>query len=251
MSQKISALIITYNEEDNISEVLKSLEFADEIILVDSFSTDRTLELARLHPKVKIYQNKFEDFTKQRNLALTYASNDWVLFLDADERLTEACQTEIVETINDPQAKDAYYMYRLFFFCGERINFSGTQNDKNFRLFKKSKATYDTKKKVHETLIVNGTIGSLKNKIWHYSFADYASYKEKMVHYGALKGRELYAKNKRYSLLSHLAKVSFKFFKAYFLKLGILDGRRGYQLCYLQSLSVHETFMSLKREEKR
>jgi len=229
VSQKISALIITYNEEDNISEVLKSLEFADEIILVDSFSTDRTLELARLHPKVKIYQNKFEDFTKQRNLALTYASNDWVLFLDADERLTKACQTEIVET----------------------INFSGTQNDKNFRLFKKSKATYDTKKKVHETLIVNGTIGSLKNKIWHYSFADYTSYKEKMVHYGALKGKELYAKNKRYSLLSHLAKVSFKFFKAYFLKLGILDGRRGYQLCYLQSLSVHETFMSLKREEKR
>ncbi|WP_324756992.1 glycosyltransferase family 2 protein [Sphingobacterium thalpophilum] len=251
MSQKISALIITYNEEGNIDEVLQSMDFADEIILLDSFSTDRTLERARLHPKVKIFQNKFEDFTKQRNLALTYASNDWILFLDADERLSEACRSEILKTINDPDAKDAYYMYRLFFFCGERINFSGTQNDKNFRLFRKSKAAYDSKKKVHETLIVNGTIGSLKNKIWHYSFADYASYKEKMIHYGELKGKELYAKHKRYSVLSHWAKVSFKFFKAYFLKLGILDGRRGYQLCYLQSLSVHETFKSLKREGKK
>ena len=251
MSQKISALIITYNEEDNISDVLNSLEFADEIILVDSFSTDRTLELAQLHPKVKIYQHKFEDFTKQRNLALTYANNDWVLFLDADERLTDACRSEIIETINNPQAKDAYYMYRLFFFCGDRINFSGTQNDKNFRLFRKSKAFYDTQKKVHETLLVKGTVGVLKNKIWHYSFADYDSYKQKMIHYGDLKGKELHAKNKRYSLFSHWSKVSFKFFKAYFLKLGILDGRRGYQLCYLQSLSVHETFISLKREEKR
>lgn len=251
MIQKLSALIITYNEEDNIMDVLHCLDFADEIIVLDSFSADNTVLLASRNPKVRLYQHKFEDFTKQRNLALSYAKHDWVLFLDADERITEALQREIVDTINGPDAKEAYYIYRIFYFCGKKIKYSGTQNDKNFRLFRKSRAHYDNVKKVHETLVVDGRIGILKNKMPHYSFADYAAYKEKMIHYGTLKGQELHARGKRYSLLKDWVKTAFKFFKAYFLKLGVLDGTQGYQLCYLQSLSVHETYKSLKREEER
>jgi len=251
MCKKISALIITFNEEENIKEVLPNLSFADEIIVLDSFSTDSTAELALQNDKVKLYQNKFEDFTKQRNLALSYATNDWVLFLDADERLTPEGQQEVMETISKENAKDAYYMYRLFYFCGDKIRFSGTQNDKNFRLFKKSKASYDTQKKVHETLVVNGEVGVLKNKLLHYSFASYKAYEEKMIHYGLLKGKELYLKGKKYAFTTHISKVAFKFFKSYFLKLGILDGMRGFQLCYLQSLSVHETFESLKKEKRK
>lgn len=251
LNQKLSALIITYNEEDNIDDVLTCLDFADEIIIVDSFSTDATVKLAAAHPKVTVYQHCFEDFTKQRNLALSYAQHDWILFLDADERLTPACRNEVMKTINDPAAKDAYYIYRLFYFCGAKIRFSGTQNDKNFRLFRKSKASYDVKKKVHETLVVNGSIGILKNKIEHYSFASYDTYKEKMIHYGVLKGQEQHAKQHNYIFATHYAKVLFRFAKAYILDLGILDGRKGLQLCYLQSLSVHETFMSLKKEEKK
>lgn len=250
-NQKLSALIITYNEEENICDVLDCLDFADEIIIVDSFSTDSTVKLATENPKVTVYQNRFEDFTKQRNLALSYAQHDWILFLDADERLTSASRNEVIRTINDPNAKDAYYIYRLFYFCGAKIRFSGTQNDKNFRLFRKSKASYDVKKKVHETLVVHGSIGILKSKIKHYSFASYDSYKDKMIHYGVLKGQERHAKQQNYAFAAHLAKVVFRFSKTYILDLGILDGRRGFQLCYLQSLSVHETFMSLKKEEKK
>ena len=246
MAEKISGLIITYNEEKNIQEVLECFDFCYEIIVIDSFSTDKTLEIAREFPKVKIIQNKFEDFTKQRNLALEAAKNDWVLFLDGDERITPKLRQEILETVKNPNAKDAYYFYRTFFLGSKKINFSGTQNDKNFRLFRKSKAHYSENKKVHETLEVNGSVGILKHKLLHYSFENYAQFKNKMLSYGRLKGQELQLKGKKYSLITQWSKVIFKFFKTYFLKLGILDGINGLKISYLQSLYVYETYRTLK-----
>jgi glycosyltransferase involved in cell wall biosynthesis len=207
------------------------------------------LEIARSFTHVKIIQNKFEDFTKQRNLALDQAKNDWVLFLDGDERITPQLKKEIIEELNKPDKKDAYYFYRTFFFAGKPIHYSGTQTDKNFRLFRKSRARYISEKKVHETLQVKGIIGELKNRLLHYSVADYESYRQKMVHYGILKGQELAEKGKKFSALTQYSKTAFKFFKAYILRLGILDGKEGYQLSYLQSLSVFETYESLKKEQ--
>jgi glycosyltransferase involved in cell wall biosynthesis len=246
---KVSGLIITYNEEKNIREVLECFDFCDEIIIVDSFSTDKTVEIAQKLFKVKVIQNTFEDFTKQRNLALDAAANDWVLFLDGDERITHALKKEIIEELEKPVQKDAYYFYRKFYFAEKPIHYSGTQTDKNFRLFRKSKARYISGKKVHETLHVDGTIGEMKNKLLHFSVNDYESYKAKMIHYGVLKGQELAAKGKKYNRINQYSKTAFKFFKAYILRLGILDGKEGYQLSYLQSLSVFETYESLKKEQ--
>lgn len=245
----ISGLIITHNEEKNMQKVLECFDFCDEIIVVDSFSTDKTVEIAESFPNVKVIQNTFEDFTKQRNLALDAAKNDWVLFLDGDERITPKLREEIIEELNKPEQKDAYYFYRKFFFANKPIHFSGTQSDKNFRLFRKSKARYTAGKKVHETLEVNGTIGILKNKLLHYSVSDYESYRKKMIHYGILKGKELAAKGKKFNILIQYFKTAFKFFKAYVIRLGILDGKEGYQLSYLQSLSVFETYESLKKSK--
>ncbi|ASK30836.1 glycosyl transferase [Chryseobacterium sp. T16E-39] len=245
----ISGLIITYNEEKNIKEVLECFDFCDEIIIIDSFSNDKTLEIAKANPNVKIIQNKFEDFTKQRNLALDEAKNDWVLFLDGDERITPALRAEIINELDKPDKKDAYYFYRKFFFAGKPIHYSGTQTDKNFRLFRKSKARYILEKKVHETLEVSGTIGELKNKLLHFSVSDYESYKQKMIHYGILKGQELSNKGKKFNITTQYSKTAFKFFKAYILRLGILDGKEGYQLSFLQALSAYETYESLKKEQ--
>lgn len=242
----VSGLIITYNEQDNIREVLQCFDFCDEIIIVDSFSTDKTLEIASTFPKARVIQNTFEDFTKQRNIALKLAKNDWVLFLDGDERITPQLRKEILETVNNPNAKDAYYFYRTFFLGSSKINFSGTQNDKNFRLFRKSKAYYSEDKKVHETLKVHGSIGTLKHKLLHYSFENYAQFKSKMLSYGKLKGQELRLDGKKYSFFIQWSKVIFKFFKTYFLKLGILDGINGLKISYLQSLYVYETYRTLK-----
>lgn len=247
-NEKISGLIITYNEEKNIQEVLECFDFCDEIIVVDSFSTDRTVEIASKNPKVKVIQHVFKDFTKQRNLALNLAANDWVLFLDGDERITPQLRTEIIEVINSTTKKDAYYMYRTFFVGRKKISFSATQNDKNFRLFRKSKAHYVGHKRVHETLDVQGSTGVLKNRLLHYSFENFEQFKSKMLSYGSLKGAELAEKGRKYSVLTHYAKVVFKFFKTYFLKLGFLDGLDGLKISYLQSLYVHETFQTLKKQ---
>lgn len=245
-TEHISGLIITFNEEKNIQEVLDCFDFCEEIIVVDSFSSDNTVEIASRNPKVKIIQHTFEDFTKQRNIALDAAKNDWVLFLDGDERITPELKNEINETINRTNADDAYYIYRIFFVGKKKINFSGTQNDKNFRLFKKSKASYVMHKKVHETLDVKGTTGVLKNKLLHYSFENYTSFKSKMLYYGRLKGEELVETGKNYSVVVHYIKVIFKFVKTYFLKLGILDGVDGLRISYLQSLYVNETYRTLR-----
>ncbi|MGL6039448.1 MAG: glycosyltransferase family 2 protein [Soonwooa sp.] len=246
--RKISGLIITFNEEQNIAEVLDCFNFCDEIIVVDSFSTDNTVEIAQKNPKVKIHKQEFVDYTKQRNTALTLAQNDWVFFLDGDERTTPLLQNEIIETINNSDAKDAYYIYRTFFVGQKKINYSGTQNDKNFRLFRKSKASYTESKKVHETLEVDGSIGVLKHKLLHYSFTNFEQFKKKMLYYGLLKGNELHEKGKKYSSITHWSKVFFKFIKTYFLKLGILDGIDGLKISYLQSLYVNETYITLKNK---
>ena len=247
LKEKISGLIITYNEEKNIREVLECFDFCDEIIVVDSYSKDKTIVIARSFSNVTIVQNKFEDYTKQRNLALDLANNDWVFFLDGDERISEKGKQEIIETVNNPNACDAYYIYRIFFLGQQKIRFSGTQNDKNFRLFRKSKAYYDDLKKVHETLLVNGKTGFLENKLLHYSFENYDSFKEKMIYYGQLKGLELSQKGKKYSFFTKWSKTIFKFIKTYILKLGILDGINGLKISYLQSLYVYETYQSLKK----
>lgn len=247
LKEKISGLIITYNEEKNIREVLECFDFCDEIIVVDSYSKDKTIDIARSFSNVTIVQNKFEDYTKQRNLALDLANNDWVFFLDGDERISEKGKQEIIETVNNPNACDAYYIYRIFFLGQQKIRFSGTQNDKNFRLFRKSKAHYDDLKKVHETLLVNGKTGFLENKLLHYSFENYDSFKVKMIYYGQLKGLELSQKGKKYSFFTKWSKTIFKFIKTYILKLGILDGINGLKISYLQSLYVYETYQSLKK----
>ena len=245
-SEKISGLIITYNEEKNIEEVLDCFHFCEEIIIVDSCSTDQTVALSSKNPKVTIVSNVFEDFTKQRNLALDHAKNDWVLFLDGDERITPELQKEIISEVNKSDKKDAYYFYRKFFFAGKAIHFSGTQNDKNYRLFRKSKCRYIAEKKVHETLEVHGTIGILKNKLNHYSFENFEQFKKKMLYYGLLKGSELAEKGKKYSIITHWNKVALKFVKTYFFKLGFLDGIDGLKISYLQSLYVNETYRNLK-----
>ena len=249
LKEKISGLIITFNEEKNIQEILDDFSICDEIIVVDSFSSDQTVAIAEQNPKVKIIQHVFEDFTKQRNVALDAAANDWVLFLDGDERITPQLRQEMILELDKADKKDAYYFYRKFYFAGKPISFSGTQTDKNFRLFRKSKCRYVADKKVHETLAVNGSIGVFNNKLLHFSVSDYDSYKDKMIHYGELKGQELFNKGKKFSVFTQYLKSAFKFFKTYFLRLGFLDGNEGLQLSVLQTLSVFETYESLKKEQ--
>lgn len=249
--QKLSALIITYNEIGYIEKCIDSVSFADEIVVVDSYSTDGTYEYLLNHPKVRVIQNPFENFTAQKSFALKQSSNDWVLFLDADEVVTQSLQTEIIETINKENADEAYWFYRQFMFQNERLNFSGWQTDKNYRLFRKSKAHFTDKKIVHETLVVDGTSGILQEKLIHYCYKDYQDYKGKMLKYGQLKAKEDFYREKHFNYLLMIIKPAWKFFNHYILRLGILDGKKGWTICYLNALGVLERFRELKRLEKK
>ncbi|WP_282074252.1 glycosyltransferase family 2 protein [Maribacter aquivivus] len=249
--EQLTALVITYNEIGYIEKCIESVSFADEIIVVDSFSTDGTYEFLKDHPKVKVIQNPFENFTAQKSFALKQATNDWVLFLDADEIVSDALQNEILETVSSDTEIAAFWFYRQFMFKNEKLNFSGWQTDKNYRLFRKSKAVFSDCKIVHETLDVDGTSGILKEKLTHYCYKNYEDYKGKMLKYGRLKAIESFYKEKKFSYVMMLLKTSWKFFNHYILRLGILDGKKGFTICYLNSLGVLERYNELKRLEQK
>ncbi|UWY26532.1 glycosyltransferase family 2 protein [Flavobacterium sp. TR2] len=245
--QKLSVLIITLNEEQHIKSLLEDIDFADEIIVVDSYSTDKTVSIVESFKNVKLIQNPFADYTTQRNFALDQAKNSWVLFIDADERLTPELKSEIAATIGSKSTASAYFIYRTFMFKNSRLNFSGWQTDKIFRLFDKSKCRYNEERTVHEKLIVNGRIDTLKNKIIHFSYASYNDYKSKMYHYGILKANEKFAKGvKPYFLLLFLHPL-YTFLYQFIIRLGFLDGKKGVIICYLNAYSVYIRYKELRK----
>lgn len=249
-SKKISALVITYNEIGYIEKCLESIAFADEIIVVDSYSVDGTYEYLSSLPNVKVIQHPFKNYTAQKAYTLEQASNDWVLFIDADEVVSFELQKEIIETVNNgAKTHAAYWFRRKFMFQKERLRFSGWQTDKNYRLFRKSKVCFSAKRIVHETLEVNGTSGILKEKLTHFCYRDYENYKHKMVLYGRLKAKEAIQKGKRFSIGMLLLKPTFTFTYNYIFRLGILDGIKGIKVCYLNALGDWERFIELKRLE--
>ncbi|MBF4484196.1 glycosyltransferase family 2 protein [Flavobacterium sp. CSZ] len=243
----LTALVITYNEEQNIKAVLDNLAFADEIIVVDSFSSDTTFEIASSFKNVKVAQRIFDNFASQRNYALSLATNSWIIFIDADERLTTELENEISNIINDKDSASAYFMYRTFMFQNKKLRFSGWQTDKIIRLFKKEEAHYNHEKIVHEKLIVSGTIGKLKNKLVHYSYSGYEDYKQKMILYGQLKAQEELAKKTKPHFFHFYIRPVYQFLNQYILRLGILDGKKGIIICYLNTLSVYVRFQELKK----
>ncbi|TRZ42791.1 glycosyltransferase family 2 protein [Robertkochia solimangrovi] len=250
-NNKLSAVIITYNEIGYIKDCIDSIRFADEIIVVDSYSTDGTWEWLEKDPDVKSVQHPFRNFTEQKSYALSLAKHDWIYFIDADERITPPLQEEIIATINNPEALEAYWNYRLFMYKNERLHFSGWQTDKVHRLFRKSRCKFTDTRIVHETLEVDGTEGKLREKLIHYSFKDYEDYKGKMISYGRLKARESFEKGKKWNWFAQTLKPFWRFFHHYILRLGILDGKKGMTICYLNALGVHERFKELKKIEQR
>ena len=137
-THKISALLITYNEVNHIDQVIANIDFADEIIVIDAYSNDGTFKKLKALKNVKTIQREFKNFADQRNFAIEQASNDWILFIDADERITAKLKTEIAEEINTSKNINGFMFKRQFFFKKKRIRFSGFQTDTTYRLFKKA-----------------------------------------------------------------------------------------------------------------
>jgi glycosyltransferase involved in cell wall biosynthesis len=239
---KITAIIPTLNEEIHIKEAIKSVGFADEIIVIDSFSSDKTLEIAE-KMDVKIIKRKFDDFSSQKNYAIAQATHDWIYILDADERVTVKVRKEILKAVKKPKDFVGFYLRRTFYFCGKKVNYSGFQRDKVMRLFLKEHCKYNGL--VHEKITTKGKIGFFKNKIDHFSYRNYDHYISKMNHYAAIRAEELHHKGRKVNMYHVMVKPAARFFIHYIIRLGFLDGFTGFLVAKTQAYGVLARYIKL------
>jgi len=240
----LTAIIPTFNEEHNIKEVLNCVSFADEIIVVDSFSKDNTFDIAK-NFATKVIQHEYINSATQKNWIIPQAKHEWVLIVDADERITEALQKEIVNVIENNPDKNSYWIYRTNFFMGKKINYSGWQNDKVIRLFKRDLCKYEDKQ-VHAEIIPCGNTGVLKNKILHNTYTNIDDYINKLNVYSWWLSKDLDEKKiGRITFFHIFIKPFYRFIYHYFIKLGILDGIPGYTISKLSAYAVWTRYIKL------
>lgn len=240
---KISTIILTLNEEDFIKEAIDSASFTDEIIVVDSESSDGTKEVAE-SSGAKVIVRKFDDFSSQKNFAIDQASHDWVVLLDADERLSDALEAEMIKVASNPGSSVGFYTYRKFYFLNKRIRFGGWQKDKVVRLFNRSACRYNGNL-VHETISARGNLSHLKAKLDHYSYRSFEHYSAKLDQYATLQAKQLLQQGKGMHVFYIGLKPPFRFFVHYFLRLGFLDGWPGLILAYQHANGVFSRYVKL------
>lgn len=241
---KLSVIVITYNEEINIKECLESISCADETIVVDSASSDRTVDIAKgFTQNITIVGNL--PYGEKRNIGIDKAQGDWILWLDADERVTSQLKDEILKKINNSNSENAYYINRKSFFITKFIKHCGWYPDFTLRLFKKSTGIKFNSLLVHEKPVYNGPAGRLKNELLHYTDRSFEQYFGKMNKYTTLSARGMFIKGKQAGFTDIIFRPVFTFLKMYFLKLGILDGFMGLVLCILSSIHVMVKYLKL------
>lgn len=237
---KISVTIITGNEESNILECLESVKWADEIIVVDSESTDKTVEIARLFTE-KVFVRKWEGFAAQKSFAMNQATNDWVLSLDADERSTQELAEEILNS--DIEKFDGYKIRRENYFIGKAITGCGWGNDYQIRLFNKNK-TRLTNRLVHEGFIVDGKIGTLKNPMIHYSYRTLKTGFSKINEYSSLEAEEK-ANRKKITGLRLVFFPVWAFLQHYIIRKGFKDGKHGLIVSLMHAMTKLQVYMKI------
>ena len=241
---KLTAIIPTKNEIDNIEAVLTSVDFADEILVIDSFSDDGTFEKAKTLA-TKVIQREFDFYGAQKNHAISQAQHEWIILLDADERVTPELKTEIISVLNqDKIPHDAYKIKRINHFMGQRVRYSGWRNDSVIRLFKRDLCKYDDRH-VHEALKVNGTVGQLKHKFLHYSYRSFDHYMQKMNHYANLQANDYDKKTGALTPYHFVIKPLWGFIKHYIVQSGFRDGVVGLTIGYVQAYVVFMRYVKL------
>lgn len=231
---KISATIIAFNEERNVSRVIESLRCCDEILVVDSGSNDRTVEIAT-KLGARVVEASWHGYAAQKNIAAEMATYDWILSLDADESLSEALEAEIWHIKKRGPEYDGYTVPRLAQYLGRWILHSGWYPDRKVRLFDRRKAKW-VGEFVHETVTVNGTVGHLKSNLLHFTCNSLSEHLRTMDTYTTLAAQELVSRGKSVGFALLLLDPPWTFFRTYVLKLGFLDGVEGLTIAYMAAL---------------
>lgn len=238
---KLSVTIITFNEEQNIARAIKSVSFADEIIVIDSYSSDKTVEIAK-NLGVQVISEEFLGYGQQKNFAADKCQGEWILNIDADEEVSPELKKAILNTINSNNSYDLYAINRLTDFCGKWIYHGGWYPHYLNRLCRKSKAKW-TEPNVHEDLlpVANSPIGKISANLNHYSFPTIESQVTTNIKYAKLGARDLIQRKKRKpNWPEMILRPLGKFFECYFLKKGFLDGKEGFIIAVN---AMHSMFM--------
>jgi glycosyltransferase involved in cell wall biosynthesis len=247
----LSVIVIAKDEEASIARTLESVAFADEVVVVDSGSTDRTVAIAReLGAKVTMTAD-WPGFGPQKNRALDLAHGDWVLSLDADEWLTAESAEEIRRVVGANAAEvAAYRMPRRSSFCGRFLRHSGWWPDYVLRLFRRGRARFSDDV-VHERVIADGKIGTLSLPIMHETFVDLEDLVDKMNRYSTHGARQLQREGKSSSLVEAIARALWAFFRTYVLRAGFLDGREGFMLAWATAEGTYYRYAKLMRLQRK
>lgn len=233
----ISLVIITFNEEQNIERCIKSAPWCDDIVVVDSHSSDRTAEIAK-SLGARVFVEQWRGYGPQKNRATGLARNDWVVFLDADEALSNELADEIKKLFKSKALDcDAYEFPRLSIHLGREIRHGGWYPDRQKRFFNKSRCKW-TDVNIHEELVAS-RVGRLQEKMFHWPFKNLAHQIQKNNQYSSLQAEKLYQEGQRFSWLKFIFKPKSKFFECYIIKLGFLDGMAGLIIAIGAAYSVH------------
>lgn len=243
MRAKLSVVMITLNEEQNLARSLESVKWANEIVIVDAFSRDRTKEIAKKYTD-RIYDLRWTGYGPAKQSALEKASFEWVLSLDADEVLSEPLQQEIQNVLQTNVEFDGYSVCRMSNFLGKWMKHGGWYPDNLLRLFRKGKAHFTTVA-VHEELILNGKSGRLKGLLLHYTDPNLEHYLTKLNRYTTLSAQELLNKGETAKLSDLLFRPPALFIRMYFFKFGLLDGVQGFLLALYSSFHVLTKYVKL------
>ena len=244
---KLSIGLITYNEEKNLARTLDSIiEIANEIIIVDSGSTDKTLEIADRY-NASVYSEEWKGYGMQKNSVIEKCGGEWILLIDADEEISRDVRNKIKEIISDKNSKKIYKPNFTAVCFGKRIKHGGWSNHYRIRLFQKGAGKYNDRE-VHEKFITNEEIGILKEEIYHHTYEDLEDYFNKFNRYTSESANQYKKQNKKKSFVLFYLDSLFKFFKMYVLKLGFLDGYEGYLLAKLSSFYVFTKYAKLKEK---
>ena len=247
---EISAVIITYNEEKRLEPALKSLEgVASEIIVVDAYSQDKTLKIAKKYTD-KVFRRKWTNFADQKNFANNKASLPWILSLDADERLSSQLRQEILALKEEEPQVAGFSMPRQVFYLGKWIRHSGWYPDRKIRLFRKEKAHWEGEY-IHEDLKIEGKVAKLKGAIHHFTYRNIQDHLDRINTFSELGAKKLYARGKKCRWYHLLFLPFFRFAKSYFLKAGFLDGFAGLIISVLNGYSIFIRYAKLKEIWKK
>ena len=249
MKSSVSVIVITYNEEKNIYDCLNSVKWADEIVVVDSKSTDKTVDIAKSFTD-KVYEKEWEGYAENKNFAFSKTTSEWILWLDADERVTNDLAQEIIKTINTDSDIDGYELARKAFFLGRWIKHCGWYPGYVLRVFKRENARFSDSR-VHEGVVLKGTTARLNYDLLHFTDDSLEHYMWKFNRYTSLAADELALKNKSAGIGAIIGRPIFAFFKMYFLKKGFLDRIEGLMLCLLSAGYVAIKYAKLWEKSKK